>query len=155
MFDITSTKLLILGVVALLVVGPHELPGLLRTIGKYMGMIKRQAAEFRSQFDEAMRETEFADLKKEIETISKDAESTMREAERNLETHVSDVKQQVDQTMGDIAAPQPAPPQPTTITEAQAIAHEPAIETASTVSADTTAHPLPPLEETTPLKSGT
>ena len=58
MFDITSSKLLILGIVALLVIGPKDLPALLRTIGKYMGIIKRQAAEFRAQFDEAMRESE-------------------------------------------------------------------------------------------------
>ena len=58
MFDITSSKLLILGIVALLVIGPKDLPALLRTIGKYMGIIKRHAAEFRAQFDEAMRESE-------------------------------------------------------------------------------------------------
>ena len=60
MFDITSSKLLILGIVALLVIGPKDLPALLRTIGKYVGIIKRQAAEFRAQFDEAMRESELA-----------------------------------------------------------------------------------------------
>ena len=60
MFDITSSKLLILGIVALLVIGPKDLPALLRTIGKYMGIIKRQAADFRAQFDEAMRESELA-----------------------------------------------------------------------------------------------
>ena len=64
MFDITSSKLLILGIVALLVIGPKDLPALLRTIGKYMGIIKRQAAEFRAQFDEAMRESELHELKK-------------------------------------------------------------------------------------------
>ena len=56
MFDITSSKLLILAIVALIVVGPKDLPILLRTIGKYLGIIRRHAAEFRGQFDEAMRE---------------------------------------------------------------------------------------------------
>ena len=60
MFDFTSSKLLILGIVALLVIGPKDLPALLRTIGKYMGIIKRQANEFRAQFDEAMRESELS-----------------------------------------------------------------------------------------------
>ena len=41
MFDFTSSKLLILGIVALLVMGPKDLPALLRTIGKYVGIIKR------------------------------------------------------------------------------------------------------------------
>ena len=71
MFDITSSKLLILGIVALLVIGPKDLPALLRTIGKYMGMIKRQAAEFRAQFDEAMRESEIHELTKSMESIQR------------------------------------------------------------------------------------
>ena len=69
MFDITSSKLLILGIVALLVIGPKDLPALLRTIGKYMGIIKRHAAEFRAQFDEAMRESELEQLKKDVEKM--------------------------------------------------------------------------------------
>jgi sec-independent protein translocase protein TatB len=69
MFDITSSKLLILGIVALLVIGPKDLPALLRTIGKYMGIIKRHAADFRAQFDDAMRESELAELKKEVEKV--------------------------------------------------------------------------------------
>src|SRR5215471_12981446 len=69
MFDFTSSKLLILGIVALLVIGPKDLPALLRTVGKYVGIIKRQAAEFRAQFDEAMRESELAELRKSVESI--------------------------------------------------------------------------------------
>lgn len=147
MFDITSTKLLILGVVALLVVGPQELPGLLRTLGKYMGMIKRQAAEFRAQFDEAMRETELAELKKEIETIGKDAESTMRDAQQTIETHVGDIKTSVDTATGDMkreldaAAADVAVQEPKTLTEAQAVAHEPAIETTGTEAVNSTPAP--------------
>ena len=85
MFDITSSKLLILGIVALLVIGPKDLPALLRTIGKYVGMIKRQAAEFRAQFDEAMRESELADLKRDVESLGHEAEQTMRAAEQSVE----------------------------------------------------------------------
>ena len=66
MFDITSSKLLILAIVALLVVGPKDLPLLLRTIGKYMGVIRRHAAEFRAQFDEAVRDTELEQLKQDL-----------------------------------------------------------------------------------------
>ena len=82
MFDITSSKLLILGIVALLVIGPKDLPALLRTIGKYMGIIKRHAAEFRAQFDEAMRESELEQLKKDVEKIGTETEATMRAAEQ-------------------------------------------------------------------------
>ena len=85
MFDFTSSKLLILGIVALLVIGPKDLPALLRTLGKYMGIIRRHASEFRAQFDEAMRESELADLKKQVESIQQETEETIRSAEQTVQ----------------------------------------------------------------------
>jgi sec-independent protein translocase protein TatB len=69
MLDIGWMELMVVGIVALLVVGPKELPTLLRTIGRYIGMAKRQADQFRAQFDEAIRDTEFEDLKKEMDDL--------------------------------------------------------------------------------------
>ncbi|MGE0630066.1 MAG: Sec-independent protein translocase protein TatB [Hyphomicrobiaceae bacterium] len=91
MFDVGWSELLIVGVVALLVVGPKDLPMMLRTIGKYMGMIKRQANEFRAQFDEAMREAELHELRKEVENIKTDAERTIRDAESAFDKQMSDM----------------------------------------------------------------
>jgi sec-independent protein translocase protein TatB len=99
MFDITSSKLLILGIVALLVIGPKDLPALLRTIGKYMGIIKRQAAEFRAQFDEAMRESELAELKKSVENIQQETEASMREATSSVEKELAEASQSVNAVM--------------------------------------------------------
>ncbi|HEU0061152.1 MAG TPA: Sec-independent protein translocase protein TatB [Hyphomicrobiaceae bacterium] len=117
MFDITSSKLLILGIVALLVIGPKDLPALLRTIGKYIGIIKRQAAEFRAQFDEAMRESEFADLKRDVESLGREAEQSMRAAEQSVEKDWAQAKESVnaalDAPTGAAAAEPPAPsPEP-------------------------------------------
>jgi sec-independent protein translocase protein TatB len=106
MFDITSSKLLILGIVALLVIGPKDLPALLRTIGKYVGIIKRQAAEFRAQFDEAMRESELAELRKDVETLGREAEQTMRAAEQSVEKDWAQAQASVNAA---IDAAQPAP----------------------------------------------
>ena len=64
MFDIGWSELLVIGVVALIAIGPKELPGVLRTVGQWMGKIRRMASEFQGQFHEAMREAEMADLKK-------------------------------------------------------------------------------------------
>ena len=100
MFDITSSKLLILGLVALIVIGPKDLPALLRTLGRYMGIIKRQAAEFRAQFDEAMRESELEQLKREVETLGSAAESEMRAAERSVTTELSAVGESVNTAIG-------------------------------------------------------
>jgi sec-independent protein translocase protein TatB len=67
MFDIGWSELLIIGIVALIVIGPKELPVVLRTVGQWMTKIRRMAAEFQSQFHEAMREAELAEMRKEFE----------------------------------------------------------------------------------------
>lgn len=96
MFDIGWSELLVIGVVALLVVGPKELPALLRTIGRYVGMIKRQANEFRAQFDEAMRETEFDQLRKEVASLKSEAETSLRSAEQSVKSELDDAKSELD-----------------------------------------------------------
>jgi sec-independent protein translocase protein TatB len=70
MFDIGWSELVVIGVVALIAIGPKELPGVLRTVGQYMGKIRRMAAEFQGQFQEAMREAEMADLKKQVDDMT-------------------------------------------------------------------------------------
>ena len=90
MFDITSSKLLLLGIVALLVIGPKDFPALLRTIGKYIGIIRGHAKEFRAQFDEAMRETELAQLKKDMENIAQETEASLNATGREVEQTLND-----------------------------------------------------------------
>jgi sec-independent protein translocase protein TatB len=70
MFDIGWSELVVIGVVALIAIGPKELPGVLRTVGQYMGKIRKMAAEFQGQFQEAMREAEMADLKKSMDEMT-------------------------------------------------------------------------------------
>src|SRR5258708_28187769 len=67
MFDIAWGEFVVIAVVALIVIGPKELPGVLRAIGQWTTKIRRMAAEFQGQFQEALREAEMADLKKEVE----------------------------------------------------------------------------------------
>ena len=70
MFDIGWSELLVIGVVALIAIGPKELPGVLRSLGHWMGKVRRMASEFQDQFREAMREAEVADLKKQFDDTS-------------------------------------------------------------------------------------
>ena len=72
MFDISWTEFLLIGVVALIVIGPKELPGVLRTLGQYTRKVRSMAAEFQNQFQEAMREAEMADLKKQVDDMAHD-----------------------------------------------------------------------------------
>ena len=69
MFDIGWGELLVIGIVALIAIGPKELPTVLRSLGQWMGKIKRMANEFQGQFQEALREAEVADLKKQAEEL--------------------------------------------------------------------------------------
>ena len=70
MFDIGWSELVVIAVVALIAIGPKELPGVLRMVGQYMRKIRKMAAEFQGQFQEAMREAEMADLKKQVDDIA-------------------------------------------------------------------------------------
>jgi len=69
MFDIGWSELVLIAVVALIAIGPKELPGVLRMVGQWMGKARRMAAEFQGQFQEAMREAEMADLKKSFDEV--------------------------------------------------------------------------------------
>ena len=69
MFDIGWSEFVLIAVVALIAIGPKELPGVLRTLGQWMGKARKMASEFQSQFQEAMREAEMADLKKSFDEV--------------------------------------------------------------------------------------
>jgi sec-independent protein translocase protein TatB len=77
MFDLDISKMIIVGIVALAVIPPKDLPRVMRTVGQTLGKMRRMAAEFQGQFMEAMREVEReADLdsvKKEFQAINDQA----------------------------------------------------------------------------------
>lgn len=70
MLDIGWTELFVIAVVAIIVVGPKDLPRMLRSLGQYAGKLRRTAGEFREQFDEAIRDSEFDELKSSVESVS-------------------------------------------------------------------------------------
>src|SRR5476649_625203 len=73
MFDIGWSEFAVIAVVALIAIGPKELPGVLRMVGQWMGKARKMAAEFQGQFNEAMREAEMADLKKTFDEVKEAA----------------------------------------------------------------------------------
>jgi sec-independent protein translocase protein TatB len=76
MFDIAWSEMLLIGGVALVVIGPKDLPGALRAAGQAIGKIRRMAAEFQGQFNDAMREAELTDLKKQVEDIGNSVQAS-------------------------------------------------------------------------------
>ncbi len=72
MLDVGWSELLIIGLVAMIVVGPKELPGLMRSIGNFIHKIKAMASSFQQQFEEAVREGDIGQIRSEVEDIGRE-----------------------------------------------------------------------------------
>ncbi|MDQ8728818.1 Sec-independent protein translocase protein TatB [Bradyrhizobium sp. LHD-71] len=121
MFDIGWSELIVIGVVALIAIGPKELPGVLRMVGQWIGKARRMAGEFQSQFQEAMREAEVADLKKQFDDVSQAASNA---ASGNVLTStVKDVEEALKLDTSSVATPT-TPEPPTAETQKEATVHE-------------------------------
>ncbi len=124
--DIGAGELLLIGIVALVVVGPKDLPMLMRRLGQFTARLRGMAAEFRASFDEMGRQSELDELRREVEALRSgktlddelgrtDAQSVMRE----IETGLSSGEMQVHPPMGNpyagsqsLSEPEPGAPTP-------------------------------------------
>src|SRR4051794_34545621 len=129
MFDIGWSELVVIAVVALIAIGPKELPGVLRMVGQWMAKARKMAAEFQGQFNEAMREAEMADLKKTFDEVRDTAKDL---ASNNIMTSLQkDVSEAMTIDKIDtvkppvVPPPTPEPPTPEPFVEAKP---HPAIE---------------------------
>jgi sec-independent protein translocase protein TatB len=143
MFDIGWSELLLIAVVALVVIGPKELPGALRTLGQWMTKIRRMASEFQNQFQDAIREAELAELKKEVDEMAAKASSytqynPLDDVGKDLEKAAGDLPRFDQQAESGSAAPAPAPAvsEPSSAPEIAAPAAEPATPPAPAPAAD-------------------
>ena len=75
MLDMSWGEVLVIGAVALIVIGPKDLPKALRTVGQMTAKVRRMAGEFQSQFSEAMREAELDDVRRQVEGINQSVAS--------------------------------------------------------------------------------
>lgn len=86
MFDIAWSEMVLIGAVALVVIGPKDLPKALRTVGQTIGRVRRMASEFQGQFNDAMREAELADLKKQVEDVGGSVSSALNNDFKPIDT---------------------------------------------------------------------
>jgi sec-independent protein translocase protein TatB len=122
MFEIAWSELFIVLIVAIIVVGPKELPGMLRGFGRVLGKLRRQADDFRRQFDESMKDVGGEDLQRELNELRRHnplneirntIEDAAREATRPvLPTPESYVNKPEEPPvgLGTTTEPEPAPP---------------------------------------------
>ena len=120
MFDIGGSELVVIAVVALIAIGPKELPGVLRMVGQWMGKARKMASEFQGQFNEAMREAEMADLKKSFDEVKEAATGfTSGNIMTSLQKDVGDALK-IDDIDKPVTTPTtPEPPTPETFVEAE------------------------------------
>src|SRR5262245_45442329 len=104
MFDFSMAQLALIGVTALVFIGPKELPGALRAVGKLMGKARGMAREFQTNVDDMMRDSEIDELKKQVQKLEYGG------LEREIEAAV-DPKGELKQamTVPSIEAPSAAP----------------------------------------------
>jgi sec-independent protein translocase protein TatB len=107
MFDIGWSELLVIGVVAIVVVGPKELPRLMRTFGHYTGKLRAMASDFQRQFEDAVRDSEIDEVRKAMQDFHAEA---------------SDATAAVDKPL---MVPKPSEPAPATVPVAIAPPPEP------------------------------
>jgi len=104
MFDISWSEFLLIGVVALIVIGPKELPTVMRTLGQWTRKVRTMASEFQNQFHEAMREADMADLKQKVDDMARDVKDSvtqldpLKEVREDVVGVGEDVKRSLDAT---------------------------------------------------------
>ena len=69
MLELGFSELFLVGIVALIIVGPKDLPRMFRVIGKYVGRAKAMARDFQRSFDDAAKDSGFDDIKKNLNTL--------------------------------------------------------------------------------------
>ncbi|PZO76785.1 MAG: twin-arginine translocase subunit TatB [Mesorhizobium amorphae] len=117
MFEIGWTEMLVIAVVMIVVVGPKDLPQMLRQFGRTTAKLRAMAGDFRKQFDEALKDAELDDVKKSIDTIKGFNPTTeVRKQLNPFEKAAQDVRSGLDNAM----RPKPSPPPVPASTEAQA-----------------------------------
>jgi sec-independent protein translocase protein TatB len=102
MFDISWSEFLLIGIVALIVIGPKELPTVMRTLGQWTRKVRSMASEFQSQFHEAMREAEMADLKQQVDDMARDVKESVTQLDplKEVREDVAGVGEDVKRSLG-------------------------------------------------------
>ena len=113
-----ALELMIAAIIALVVVGPKDLPILLRRVGQFMAKLRGMAAEFRASFDEMARQSELDDLRKEVEALRKgqiaeiaagSGHAEINEAVSEIHQSLADVGVQLHPQASYDYSPPPAP----------------------------------------------
>ena len=90
--EVGMSELVVIAIVALIVVGPKDLPVLLRRFGQFMAKLRGMASEFRASFDEMARQTELDDLRKEVDAMRRGQFADMAEHDQVMRDTVGEIE---------------------------------------------------------------
>jgi len=109
MFDIGWTEMLVIAIVMIVVVGPKDLPRMLRTFGKTTAKLRAMAGDFQKQFNEALKEAELDDVKKSVDELrGLNPASQIRKHLNPFEKAAADVRSGLDQALKPSTPPEAA-----------------------------------------------
>jgi sec-independent protein translocase protein TatB len=154
MFGIDSSELLLIAIVALVVIGPKELPGLLRTWGKWMAQMRGMASEFRGHVDEMIRQSELDEVKKQLTDATTGVDLQALDPTQQIRSHIEEGVAEGEKAIADAKAnldQAPAQPVEDPLAEPES-APQIAAEAPQVAAAEPTAEPAPapapePVEE--------
>jgi sec-independent protein translocase protein TatB len=135
MFEVGWSELLVIGIVLIVVVGPKDLPRMLRTFGKATSQMRRMAGDFRRQFDEALREAELDEVRDTVRDINRiDPRSHVRDALNPIRAVGDEIRSSLRAAA---KAPDPRPPVATVSDDIRPVAPEASATGTPEVPADT------------------
>lgn len=88
MFDISFTELLVIGVIALVVIGPERLPKVARTVGHLLGRAQRYVSDIKSDINREVELDELKKMKEEMENAARDVTQSMQDTENSIRSNL-------------------------------------------------------------------
>lgn len=120
MFEVGWTEMLVIAIVMIVVVGPKDLPSMLRTFGRTVAKLRSMAGDFQKQFNDALKEAELDDVKKSVDALrGLNPASEIRKQLNPFEKAAADVRSGIDNVMKPKPAADPAPSANTEATPAE------------------------------------
>src|SRR3954470_19050695 len=93
MIDLGIEKMMVIGAVALIVIGPEKLPRVARTIGTLMGKAQRYVSDVKAEVNRSIALEELKKMKQEVETAARDVESSIHTGVRDIERELNETAQ--------------------------------------------------------------
>ena len=140
MFDMSFSEIAVIGVVALVVLGPERLPKVARTAGHMFGRLQRYVATVKADINREMDTSELAKIKQEVQDAARSFEQTVQQTANSVEKETASISQSVEsQTSPPESTASPAPAQKTMLADQEkGMSDGPSAETATDVKISTT-----------------